>query len=614
MSQATITDMNPHIKREDALAEPRLWPVKYRTHPKDPELPFSFDREIIINKLGMTKVVPLRYQDDLYSVLADFKDLYVAIKKGRQGRISELLVNTTYYACDKHRGITVLYVLQDEKTGKKFCQRRIDEPINFSPYLCDLIVEGGKTHRGRKKEIDSLAIKKFLYSWFYMVHSTSDSASRSPSSDIVIFDEYDAHDMSNETSFRSTMDDSDLQALMYVSTPTLPDYGIDRKFKSTSMGVWTVNCKNCLDDFVMDSVYFFGEGVKKLDQRRYSDGSYRIFVCPHCGAEVTNWDKQLRGRYVHKYPELMKEKRYGFSFSNLILPHVTADKAYSQYRECLLEPGGRKTYINEKLGEACIDEETSIHFTRKNLQEECSDNHVTWVDAAMGTYAGVDWGRDTHLSIWKPIENGLQLINIFEFKHSKEPLDNAKKVIKTLAFFNPKKVVCDFGAGQEQNKYVSQKLGDKFYAAVESVALKDMNPKWHSKTRIVNYDVVTVYCVFAQWCNALMVKLPKYDDKLEVFIQHCLNSMILDKNERPTIENEVQHVHEVEKSKPKVLAKRGPIHFLSSALFAFLHFIGNNDQEISFSEVPVDSDSENEHTDSRFTMFNIPKGSRICLP
>lgn len=616
MTTATITDMNPHIKREDTKDDPRLWSVKYRVHPKDPDLPFTFERELTINKLGIKRSIPLRYLDDIYASLTDLKDLYEVIMKGRQARISEWLVNATFYCCDMHKGVTVLYILQDEESGKKFCKRRIDEAINYSPYLCDLIVEGGKAHRGRKKEIDSLAIKKLLYSWFYMVHSSSKVKSRSISSDIVIFDEYDAHDMTNETSFRSTMDDSDIQALLYVSTPTLPDYGIDMKFKSTSMGVWTVQCANCLEDFVMNSVYFFGEGVKKFKEQRWQDGALRIFICPHCGKEVKPWHKQERGRYVHQQPELKKEKRFGFSFSNLILPHVSADKAWSQYRECLLEPGGRKTYVNEKLGEACIDEDASIHFTREILQKECPDDNLGWVDAAFGTYIGVDWGKDTHVSIWKPIAEGIQLLNIFEFKHDPEPLANAKQVVKLLTKFNPIKVVCDFGAGQEQNKYVAERVEEEFWAAVESVALKDMNPKWNKKTRIVNYDVVTVYSVFAYWCAAGLIKFPKYDMKLEVFIQHCLNTMLLDVNEKPAEEREVQHIHQVPKTKPKVLGKKGPIHYLSASLFAFLEFVGKKFEDFSFSDVPEDFEVPDnfDPDDVKFTMFGLPKGNKIWVP
>lgn len=616
VSPSAIADMNSHILREDTKSDPQLWALKYRVNPKDPDLPFTFKRTVQVNKLGIQREIPMRYLDDIYGVLTDLKDLYCVVKKGRQARISEWLVNATFYCCDWYKGITILYILQTEDVGKDFCKRRIDDAVDSSQYLSDLIVEGGKRRTGKKKVINSLSIKKFLHSWFYMVHSRSGASSRSPSSDIVIFDEYDEHCLDHETSFRSTMDDSDIQALLYVSTPTLPEFGIDRKFKSTSMGVWTQNCSTCLEDFVMDSVYFFGGGVKVLDERRISDGALRVFICPHCGAEMKQWEKQERGRYVHKFPELLRENRIGLSFSNLILPHITADKAQKQYRECLLEPGGRKTYVNEKLGEACVSEETSVYFTRDMLQNECCDRNVGWVSAALGTYIGVDWGKDTHVSVWSIIPTGIQLLNLFEFKHDPEPLANAKKVVNLVALYNPKKVVCDFGAGQEQNKYVAQRVKDAFWVAVESVSLKNLEPIWNEKTQFVKYDVVTAYTVFASWCAAGMVKLPKYDEKVEVFINHCLNSVLLDLNELPAEEQAVQHLHKVEQLKPKVLGKKGPIHFLSSALFAFLHMIGNEDNEFLFSDIPDDFEVNDDFNsdDVKFTLFNEEKGSQTWVP
>ena len=115
MPPTTITDMNPHIRREDTKSDPRLWAVKYRVHPKDPDEPFTFEREVQINNLGITRIIPMRYLDDIYGCLADLKDLYVVVKKGRQARISEYLVNATFYCCDMNKGITVLYILQQRK-------------------------------------------------------------------------------------------------------------------------------------------------------------------------------------------------------------------------------------------------------------------------------------------------------------------------------------------------------------------------------------------------------------------------------------------------------------------------------------------------------------------
>ena len=148
MPVTEIVDMNTHISREDTLDDPLLWPVKYRKHPKKKELPFVFEREIIINRLGMTKVIPQFYLHDIYRSLANLKDLFLVVKKCRQSRLSEFAVNASHYILDANDGVTVLYILQDREVGKKFCQKRIDTAISFSPYLSSLVEYTGENKKG----------------------------------------------------------------------------------------------------------------------------------------------------------------------------------------------------------------------------------------------------------------------------------------------------------------------------------------------------------------------------------------------------------------------------------------------------------------------------------
>lgn len=611
--------MNPHISRASTVGNSRLWCTKYRISPRrgrDGEaLPYLFEREIAVNKFQQIQMVPLNYLADIYDSLNRLENLCLAIKKGRQARISEFSVNATMYLSDVLQGIRILYVLQDKSTAENFVKERIDEPIGDSPYLSSLIMDVRETEVRRRKEIDSLAIKRFRHSWFHMLYSTGRKIHRSPSGDILIFDEYDAHDMDNETSFVSAIDDSDIYAIFYISTPTLPDYGIDQVFKTTSMGVWTINCATCLQNFVMDSAYYFGNGVKKLDTPRELDGALRIYICPHCGAELKNADKQLRGKYIHQAPELIKENRIGFSFSSLILPHVTADKAHGQYLDALRNPGGRKKYINEKLGEACIDEEANAHLNFE-IMKKCEDPIHTWKDAGYNCMVGVDWGKDTHVTILKKVmtDKGpkIQLLNFFEFIGTKEPLHGAKKVAELLTRFVPSILVCDFGAGQEQNKYLQMRFGSVFWAAVNVKEMKDMNPQWNEKKRTVNYDLSTLYTVYASHYASEMMVLPKFDRQMELFIQHHSNAMLIDPNQMPGSELPVKHLRAVQGEAQKILGQTGPIHILSSAMFAFMQMMGMKGEELNFSELSDKQvqalkkmDTEQPRSTRRFTRDDI---------
>jgi len=594
---AETNEMNPHIRRQDALDDAQLWAMKYRRHPRSNKLPFLFEREIRVNKAGLKAKIPNCYLQDIYGTLKRPEDLFLAILKPRQAEISEFAMNASLYLCDKYDGFKFLYILPTKGLGRQFLLTRFDPTIEYSPYLSAAIGQSEEKNelRGKRSStVDSLDLKRLRRSWLYILTSEAKNASRSPDADGALFDEYNFHNMANEESFTSALDHSDMQLTIYLSTPTLPDFGIDLYYKNTSRGEWTINCPHCSSDFVMNSKYFFGNGVKLLDVPREYDGALRIFVCPQCGGEITTFDKQTRGRYVHAEPGLLKENKVGFHFSNLILANVTADRAWGQYQKFLLKPSGLKKYKNEKLGEASVDEEARDYFTRQSMLE-CCDNRIGWVDAGFDTMMGVDWGKETHVTVWKDVNGKLQLLNFIVIPPSDKPLDGAKKVAELIPRFNPNTLICDFGAGQEQNKYIHQRFKNIVWFAVNVETMKDLELKWNQNTRIVNYEVVTAYMTYSSWYAADMIVLPAYDAKLELFIQHHVNSCIIDP-ENANVDIVTNYLQPVGKPEKKTVGQNGPIHLLSSSLFGWLKNMGSGMAEFSFSEIPKEKLDKSDNT------------------
>lgn len=576
-------EMNADISREAALSDPMAWPQKYRLNPRQRGLSFKFTRDINYN--GISYEVPLLYQNEIYGVLTNIKNLFLAIQKPRQSRISEFCVNSAFFLCDKFPGFTLLYVFPDDTAGRRFLIKRIDEPINDSDYLSFMVSSIGAENQYRAKRkgaVDSLDIKKMGLSWFYMLASKSKGASRSPDADAIIFDEYDIHDMEKEESFLSTMDDSIHRMKFYVSTPTEPEFGIELRYKTTSMGLWIINCGACFHDFEMNSEYFFGDGIKKLDASREADRAERIYVCPNCGEEITPMDKQVRGRWVHQAPAMKNYNRIGFKFSNLILPHITADTAWQDYKDFVIKPGGLKRFHNEKLGESKSDDERSARFSRE-IMLKCSDSSIGWTEQAHGTFMGVDWGKDTHVVIWKHYSGKLRLLNFFVFKHDPKPLADAMKVAKLIVQFNPSVLVTDYGGGQEQNKYMYERFSSIMFMAVNKVTLKDMNPVWERSVSRVYYELVTAYSTYARWYPSEMIELPRHDEKLELFIQHHTNSVLVSPNERKVPEGVLVLVG---KDEHQEVGHTGPIHLLSASLFGWLQCMGLGNKEMHFSDAP----------------------------
>lgn len=581
--------MNESISREEALDNPMRWAEKYRLNPRQRLREFKFSRPISYD--GKSYDVPLSYQDEIYGCLGNLKNLFLAIQKPRQSRISEFCINASFYLCDKYPGFTLVYIFPDDKSGRRFLIKRIDEPINDSDYLSFMVssVLSENKYRSRNKgAVDSLDIKKMGLSWLYMLASQSKGASRSPDADMAIFDEYDIHDMEKEESFLSTMDDSDHRAKVYVSTPTEPNFGIELRYKATSMAKWMINCSSCYQDFEMNSEYFFNDGVKVLGYERESDLAERIFVCPHCGEELTPHDKQACGRWVHQQPAMKRYNRIGFNFSNLILPHMTADTAWQDYLDFTVKPGGRKKFFNEKLGEPQTDDEKSARFNRE-IMLKCQNQSLGWVEQSTGgTLMGVDWGKETHVVIWKYYEGKLRLLNFFVFPHDPKPLADAKKVARLIPQFNPSVMITDYGGGQEQNKYMYERFSSFMFMAINNPRLRDMNPQWDKKTRRVYYELITSYSTYARWYPSGLIELPHLDEKLELFIQHHTNSVLINPNERNVPEGVLVVVG---RDMPQTVGHTGPIHILSASIFGWLQCMGLGQKEMHFSDAPKDEES-----------------------
>ena len=99
-----------------------------------------------------------------------------------------------------------------------------------------------------------------------------------------------------------------------VCSPTTQTGQIWQSFLKGSQGYYTLRCLNC-NELTMPScntnnLQFDSEYNEKLRQYLVKKGSERL-VCPVCGYQHTEDMKRemiLRGEFVHKIPEYVKEK------------------------------------------------------------------------------------------------------------------------------------------------------------------------------------------------------------------------------------------------------------------------------------------------------------------
>lgn len=219
---------------------------------------------------------------------------------------------------------------------------------------------------------------------------------------------------------------------------------------------------------------------------------------------------------------------------------------------------------------------------------KCVNSSLGWVEQAHGTMMGVDWGKETHVVIWKHYKDKLRLLNFHVFPHETKPLENAKKVAKLIPQYNPSVLVTDYGGGQEQNKYMYERFSQFMFMAINKPTLKDMNPQWDKSVRRVYYELITSYSTYARWYPAEMIELPQYDEKLELFIKQHTNSVLIYPNERKVPEGVLEIMG---KAEPQTVGHTGPIHLLSASLFGWLDCMGLGKTEMHFSDAPKEDNN-----------------------
>lgn len=188
----------------------------------------------------------------------------------------------------------VMYVFPTTKTGERFSQSRFTPLIHRNPHTIGCYVSK-----------DNVELKRISDSNLYFVGSRSTSkidqqqrstvALKSEPVDKLTFDEYDEHDMDMIPKAKERMSHSEIQEEVYLSTPSIPGFGIDELYGESDQRIWMIKCEHCGKETCLEL-----EFPNCLKER--ADGSiYRS--CIHCGEEIYPHN----GHWVARYPDRSKD-------------------------------------------------------------------------------------------------------------------------------------------------------------------------------------------------------------------------------------------------------------------------------------------------------------------
>ena len=168
---------------------------------------------------------------------------FIVIQKAAQVGISEFLINTALWAAETGQGDrgNVLYVMPTQTQTDDFSQARFDKAIAESPYLMTRLHPPPPQKGGAAR----VQLKRLGQGYIYLRGSESRRQLTSVDADVVLLDEYDLMGEGVLELAQKRLASSQFGWLRVVSTPRLPEAGINELFLQSDQRYYFMNCPAC---------------------------------------------------------------------------------------------------------------------------------------------------------------------------------------------------------------------------------------------------------------------------------------------------------------------------------------------------------------------------------
>ncbi|KKL29042.1 hypothetical protein LCGC14_2369130, partial [marine sediment metagenome] len=129
--------------------------------------------------------------------------------------------------------------------------------------------------------------------------------------DVIFVDELDRMLLESIPYFDKRLEHSSRKWQRWASTPTLPNFGIHKRFLTTDQLHWLVKCNHCDMEQEVD---FFNNVEYKM--KNDNECEWAKIICSSCKAEIIPY--KLNGRWVAQNPDSNR----GYFFSKMYSPYM----------------------------------------------------------------------------------------------------------------------------------------------------------------------------------------------------------------------------------------------------------------------------------------------------
>ena len=494
--------------------------------------------------------------------------------KCRQSEFTENEINENIWLSATIPYFNTRHIFPTGGMALKIAKEKISPACDNSPNIARLL----------KKPL-SFQSKEFINGSFYTIDSSwSDHGGRGPSSDKLTFDEYESQNPQIEEIYSESTSHSKYGRRSRISTPVLPNSGIDEKFNQGCQYEWHITCPKCKQEQIMtfpdNIINFFEESKENMNSEAYLKKIDKVYIgCKLCAAQIDKTSKFYlkTSRWIPKYKHLVPIKA-SYRVTYLMLAWKTAKEILAKYH-------GFKfvhQFWNEIMGYAFVD--PSAILTRDLFEKRIDPsfkNVYRNLGMARNVSIGIDWGKVSWLVVrgngFEPAKKHSKIIYVERIdkeslrEHGYEGLqtDHVKRAEEVARFFKARIIINDAnGIGCDRNEYLAKVFPTKSYGCFYDTDEIQKNkrkvsliePTFSDVKKTVTVSRLMTFKSLIREYEDCRVTLPQLDPMVELFIQHHV-ALVFQK----MVDNKTGQIFEI-------VGHIGPDHFGHADNYAKIGF------------------------------------------
>jgi hypothetical protein len=415
--------------------------------------------------------------------------------KGTQLGLTVLAIlralHTARYGGEKYRGIGYYFPSRTDVTD--FSKTRVDPLIDDNPGTIGQWV----------KDTNAANIKKVWNTNLYLRGMRSRVGMKEAPMDFVIFDELDEAPPKSVDMILERMAHSEAGEQLYLSNPTLPDYGVDKLFQNSDQQFWLLKCPKC--NHYTNLVDTFPDTILEVRGKT-------IRACEKCHSELN----PSKGEWVAKRPGITDVR--GRQFSQLFSQtKMTApEKILTTFRST----NNLTDFYNLKIGIAYVEAQN-----RLSVQQvlDCCGGAGIASESDVGTFMGVDQGDNLHVVIGKhhPKRAG-EVIHIGEYLGNKDKSGAGwKQLDELMKRFKVMRCVVDGLPETKHARAFAERFHGRVFLSFTSVYQKG-SYQWNEKTMMVSSNSTEALDASHRLLADCDILLPAQSSNIvQEFAKHC---------------------------------------------------------------------------------------------